>query len=112
MKKIFAVSITCLMLSGHAYANSIDTRIADFFQSIQAQSVATGSLASKPQPNRQLTPMLMYAKAHWDQLSTQTRHLVQPWFYRPDDAKGKPPSGVSFYTPFQVPKLKTIQTTH
>ncbi|HID37331.1 MAG TPA: hypothetical protein EYP39_08180, partial [Ghiorsea sp.] len=106
MKSLYLfVLFTCLSINT-AFAQTPDDIVSSFFQNFnQPATVAVGALqkaAAKPKPNRELTPMLMFAKANWDTLSANTQSLVNAWFARPDDSVGSPPSGVSFFGSSQV----------
>ncbi len=101
-------------LSNHAYAQNPDQIVSSFFQKLGTSStIATGALQKgsvQVKPTRELTPMLMFAKTNWHSLSSQTQASVSPWFARPDNNIGSPPTGVNFYGSTQV--ISTVATTH
>ncbi len=115
MKPLFLFIFFAYFNASQAFAQTPNNVVSSFFQSLDqpTATVATGALQKtniKPKPSRELTPMLMFAKANWDALSTDTQSLVNPWFTRPDDSVGTPPSGVNFFGSTQV--VSTVATTN
>ncbi len=107
MKSIFFLAgLVLSLIANQAYAQTPDAVVSSYFQGLNNNAaVASGALqktAVKPRPSRKLTPMLMFAKANWNQLTPATQASVSPWLARPDNSVGSPPSGVSFYTSTQV----------
>ena len=103
--KLFTFFIFTVLMSQPAFAQTPDTEVSNFFQQFNSPSIASGALtaSSKPiQPTRNVTPMLMYAKANWNKLSPSTKTMLKPWFMRPTDANAS--SGIS-----GVPVFTTAQ---
>ncbi len=103
--KLFTFFIFTALISQPAFAQTPDTEISQFFQQFNSSNIASGTLAAHTKhikPTRSVTPMLMYAKANWDNLSSSTKTMLKPWFMRPTDAGASSGvSGVSVFTAAQ-----------
>jgi len=104
MKSLYLfVLFTCLSINT-AFAQTPDDVVSSFFQDFnQPATVAVGALqkaAVKPKPSRELTPMLMFAKANWDKLTPATQATVSPFFLRPTDGATINLPGGQALTPF------------
>ncbi len=113
MKSIFFFSgLLFSLIANQAYAQTPDAVVSSYFQGLNNNAaVASGALqkaAVKPKPSRELTPMLMFAKANWNKLTPATQAKVSPFFLRPTDANATPPiSGVTLFTQAQETVLNT-----
>ncbi|MDQ7005006.1 MAG: hypothetical protein Q9N67_08875 [Ghiorsea sp.] len=103
MKSLMLFVLLSGLATNQAFAQTPNDIVSSYFQEInQPSAVATGALpkaAIKPKPSRELTPMLMFAKANWDTLSEQTQATVSPFFFRPTDTGATPPiSSITLFT--------------
>jgi len=108
LKKITFSCLCSLLLSTYAQANTVDNEVSSYFQNLGQKTAALSSAFAtlkqmpKATPTRDTTPMLMYAKANWSNLSANTKTLLKPWFMRPTDAGATSGvSGVSVFTTAQ-----------
>ena len=117
--KLFLFFITALSANS-TFAQSNPTHSANavvsaFFQNLNPTAIATGALqktSPSTTPSRELTPMLMFAKANWGVLSADTQSLVNPFFFRPTDGVTITLTGGKTITPFTLAQESTHLSTY
>jgi hypothetical protein len=85
--------VFCLLSAPAQAANQDvdwDMLLYEHFSTLNSQTLRQGlsialQEAETKKPNRQLTQMLVLARQHWNELSTDTQQLATPWLLRPTD---------------------------
>ncbi|MDX8381591.1 MAG: hypothetical protein R8M14_05710 [Ghiorsea sp.] len=116
LKNFILSCLYFMLLSTYAQANTVDNEVSSYFQNLGQKKATLSSVFAamkqmpKATPTRDTTPMLMYAKANWRDLSPKTKTMLNPWFMRPTDAGAT--SGVSSVSVFTAAQESTYASTY